>query len=166
MKKSKYMIMFTVVIFLAACGFDPEEAKEESSVALNETLNSYEQGEELFSFNEDNIQQEVLDFTNEEMAGHFTESFIEEVRAASSEIDDKVRPFEDNRLFFLSHHNEGDGDYAQFSQYEIMTDREPEVNEESEIVRFPVSTESLGGLMVIEMAQEDDEWKVDGVSND
>lgn len=167
MKKSKYVILPMLVIFLAACGFDPDKAKEESSAALNETLSSYEHGEQLFSFDDENIQQEVFDFTNEEMEEHFTKNFIQEVGATAHEINDKVRPFEDNHLFFLSRHADDNGEYAHYRQYEIMDDREPEVNEETETVRFPTSTESLGGrLLVIEMAQEDDEWKINGVSND
>ena len=152
------------VLLLTACGFDPDEAREESEATLEAFLDEYESRDVV----EDSLNAEdVISTVEDELDSYFTDHFfenlsheIEEGLQVENGFRDEVYPFfldpyyQDDSVIFL-----GGGS--------ISVDQ---VDEEQETVILYISpdndnyTESVNNPVFVQMIEEDGSWKINDVS--
>lgn len=169
MKKLKIMLFSILLVVMASCSgnFDKEKALKESEVQLNEFFQIYGQDEEVFSFNEKNLNDKTSDFINGKPSKYFTKSFLQDVKNAAKNSE-FGNPFKDKNLFFLVQKTSGtikESQYsAIFNQYVIKDRSNAEVDEEKETVTFPCQSKDKMHLLAIEMKKENGEWKINKVN--
>ena len=163
------MLFSILLVVMASCSsnFDKEKALKESEVQLNEFFQIYGQDEEVFSFNENNLNDKTSDFINGKPSKYFTKSFLQDVKNAAKNSE-FGNPFKDKNLFFLVQKTSGtikESQYsAIFNQYVIKDRSNAEVDEEKETVTFPCQSKDKMHLLAIEMKKENREWKINKVN--
>ena len=155
----------SAMMLMTACGFDPEEAREESEVSLQSFLDEYEHNDTIVESDE---EEDVIEGVEESLGQYFTTSFSDDVSDgisnATENRDDGTFEFRhEDATFFLRDSVDNVVDY-----YGMDIDDFLEVNEEQENVYFSLETDednSRNTTQVhVEMSMEDEEWKINEVN--
>ncbi|KIL45168.1 hypothetical protein [Jeotgalibacillus soli] len=164
-KRISTALLFVAITILSACGgFDEESAAKESRASLVEFLNSHGEQEVLLEDSSD--VQEVADIVSAEFEPYFTEQYMTAVQEAIIANDGVKSKFMETELFFLEEMYENLNDDPTVGFYNLYTVNSGQVDEENEIVTYELErTESglgnSGGL--VEMVEEDGDWKINSV---
>ena len=169
-KKTIKVLLAATIVFaltLAACNFEKEDPLEEGQKQLNAFFLLYEQDEELFSYDKENIQESTASFVAELPSEFFTKTFLEKSERVAKNTT-FINPFTDSELFYLASTVEGtikDSSYtATFNKYKIIDQSKAQFDKENKTVIFPIESEKSPYLFAVEMKKEDEKWKINSVT--
>lgn len=160
-KGTKGLILLSVSLFLSGCGFNEEEAVEESTNQLESFLTLHGEREHFSDLD----NNDLLARLEEEVFPYLTEGYQEI-------ITDKVNNYEFNEklelgkdIFFL---DESSKEYDNGLFWQISHIKQSNVDVESETINHSISLDELSLVIPnnlnIEMVEEDGDWKLNSVS--
>lgn len=159
-KGTKGLVLLSVSFFLSGCGFNEEEALEESTNQLESFLTLHEERERFSDLSNDDL----LAHLEEEVFPYLTKSYQETITEEVEKYEFNTDAVFGKDLFFLRESEESYDNGVFWQEFSI---EESNVNPELEIVNHSASIESIStitpSLVEIEMNIEDGEWKLNSV---
>ena len=160
-KGTKGLMLLSVSFFLSGCGFNEEEAVEESTNQLESFLTLHEERERFSDLDNDDLQARLED----EIFPYLTESYQENItnKVSNYEFNGKLELGKD--IFFL---DESSKEYDNGLFWQISHIKESNVDLENESINYSISLEELSLVIPnnlnIEMVEENGDWKLSSVS--
>lgn len=161
-KGTKGLMLLNVLFFLSGCGFNEEEAIEESTNQLESFLTLHEERERFSDLNNDDL----LSHLEEEVFPYLTESYQEEITEEIEEYEFNTDSAFSRNTFFLRESGE---EYDNGVLWRSFDNNESKVNTEDETVTYLISTDytslSSSDVLNVEMTKENGDWKVNSTSD-
>lgn len=160
-KGTKGLMLLSVSLFLSGCGFNEEEALEQSTDQLESFLTLHEERERVSDLDNDDL----LSHLEEDVFPYLTENYQET-------ISDKVKDYDFNEkldlgkdIFFL---DESSKEYNNGLFWQTFSIKESNVDLENESINYSISLDELSLVIPnnlnIEMVEENGDWKLNSVS--
>lgn len=159
-KGTKWLIVLSVSLFLSGCGFNEEEAVEESANHLESFLTLHEEREPFSDLDNNDLLARLEDEVFPYLTESYQKTITEEIKKYRFNTDSVFS----KDLFFLRESEKGYDNGVFWQKFNI---EESNVNSELETVKHSASIESIStitpSLVEIELNIEDGEWKLNSV---
>ena len=156
-KGTKGLMLLSVSLFLSGCGFNEEEAVEESINQLETFLTLHEERERVSDLNNDDL----LAHLEEDVFPYLTESYQETITKEVENYELNADSVFSRNIFFLRESGEEYDNGVLWRAFDID---ESEVNTDDETVTHLISTDytsiSSSDVLNVEMTKENGDWKV------
>lgn len=161
-KGTKWLIVLSVSLFLSGCGFNEEEAVEESTNQLESFLTLHEEREHFSDLDNNDLLSRLED----EVFPYLTESYQEKITEEVEDYEFNADSVFSRNMFFL---RESVEEYDNGVLWRAFDIDESEVNTENETVTYLISTDytsvSSSDILNVEMTKENGNWKVNSTSD-
>lgn len=161
-KGTKGLVLLSVSFFLSGCGFNEEEAVEESTNQLESFLTLHEERERVSDLSNDDL----LAHLEEDIFPYLTESYQEEITEEVENYEFNADSVFSQNTFFLRESGEEYDNGVLWRAFDID---ENDVNTEDETVTHLISTDytsvSSSDVLNVEMIKENGDWKVNATSD-
>lgn len=161
-KGTKWLIVLSVSLFLFGCGFNEEEAVEESTNQLESFLTLHEEREHFSDLDNNDLLSRLED----EVFPYLTESYQEKITEEVEDYEFNADSVFSRNMFFL---RESVEEYDNGVLWRAFDIDESEVNTENETVTYLISTDytsvSSSDILNVEMTKENGNWKVNSTSD-
>ena len=161
-KGTKGLMLLSVSFFLSGCGFNEEEALEQSTDQLESFLTLHEERERFSDLSNDDLKARL----EEDVFPYLTESYQEKITEEVENYEFNTDAVFSRNTFFLRESGE---EYDNGVLWRAFNIDESEVNTEYETVTYLISTDytsvSSSDVLNVEMIKENGDWKVNSTSD-
>ena len=156
----KRLILFIIpIIFLAACGFNEDRAREESQNQLEGFFQLYPDKEELFEFDKNASKDDSLNFIQESLTDFFSTEFLQSIEELP-EIEFYGNSFSQTNLFFLTREVKGPiKNRNNIATWKSFKPVDSIIKKEDQTITF-LCQDVRGKGITIEMIQENNQWRI------